>query len=88
MTQINRRAGLVVIWERADVLAVPIGALTRCGERWCVFAVDAERAKQRVVRIGQRNAEAAQILDGLRERDTVIVYPPTLLTENVRVRSR
>jgi HlyD family secretion protein len=53
-----------------------------------VFAVDGERAKQRVVRIGQRNAEAAQILDGLRERDIVIVYPPTLLTENVRVRSR
>lgn len=83
-----RVQGRVVIWERADVLSVPIGALARCGERWCVFAVDAERAKQRVVRIGQRNAEAAQILDGLRERDTVIVYPPTLLTENVRVRSR
>ncbi len=80
--------GRIVIWERTDVLSVPIGALTRCGEQWCVFAVDRQWARQRVVRIGQRNAEAAQVLAGLREHDAVVVYPPSQLTDNTRVRSR
>lgn len=80
--------GRIVIWERADVLSVPIGALFRCGERWCVFAVDRGRAVQRAVEIGQRNAETAQVVQGLRDRETVVVYPPTTLTENARVEPR
>ncbi|MFX1677406.1 efflux RND transporter periplasmic adaptor subunit [Paraburkholderia sp. A2WS-5] len=83
-----RVLGRIVIWERDDVLRLPIGALFRCAEQWCVFAVERGRAVQRMVRIGQRNAETAQVLDGLRERDTVVVYPPTLLTGNARVRSQ
>lgn len=80
--------GRIVIWERPDVLSVPIGALFRCGERWCAFVVDQGRAVLRVVDIGQRNAEAAEVLDGLRDRDTVVVYPPSTLTENARIRPR
>lgn len=83
-----RVQGKIVIWEREDVLSVSIGALFRCGEQWCVFGVDRGRAIQRVVHVGQRNAEAAQILAGLRERDTVVVYPPNALTGGARVRSR
>jgi HlyD family secretion protein len=80
--------GRIVIWERANVLSVPIGALFRCRERWCVLAVDQGRAVQRIVDIGQRNAEAAQLMQGLREGDKVVVYPPTTLTNGARVQSR
>ena len=80
--------GRIVIWERANVLSVPIGALFRCGERWCIFAVDQGRTVQRIVEIGQRNAEAVQVLDGLHEGDTVVVYPPTALAAGARVRPR
>ena len=77
--------GKIVVWEAANVLTVPIGALFRCGERWCVFVVKAGRAVQRVVDVGQRNAEAAQVIDGLQERETVVVYPPGTLAQNARV---
>lgn len=83
-----RVQGRIVIWERADVLGVPIGALFRCGEQWCVFAVADGRAVQRVVRLGQRNADAAQVLEGLGEREKVVVYPPSTLVDHARVQSR
>ncbi|MBU6486698.1 MAG: efflux RND transporter periplasmic adaptor subunit [Burkholderiales bacterium] len=83
-----RVQGRIVIWERADVLSVPIGALFRCGEQWCVFAVADGRATQRVVQVGQRNADVAQVLDGLRERESVVVYPPSTLADHARVQSR
>lgn len=80
--------GRIVIWERTDVLSVPIGALFRCGERWCVFAVDQGRAMQRIVDIGQRNADAAQVVQGLRDGDTVVAYPPSTLSNDARVQPR
>ncbi|AHI82496.1 efflux RND transporter periplasmic adaptor subunit [Burkholderia thailandensis] len=83
-----RVQGRIVIWERMDVLSVPVGALFRCAEQWCVFEVDHGRAIRHVVQIGQRNAEAAQVLDGLQNGKTVVVYPPTTLAENTPVRLR
>lgn len=83
-----RVQGKIVIWERPDVLRLPIGALFRCAENWCVFTVEHGRAARRVIHVGQRNEDTAQVLDGLRERDVVILYPPTVLTDNARVQSR
>lgn len=83
-----RVQGRIVIWERADALRLPIGALFRCADDWCAFTVEQGRAKRHVVRVGQRNEDTAQVLDGLRERDSVIVYPPTVLSDGARVRSK
>jgi len=83
-----RVQGRIVIWERPDALRLPIGALFRCAEDWCAFTVEQGRAKRHVVRVGQRNEDTAQVLDGLSERDIVIVYPPTVLVDGARVRSR
>lgn len=80
--------GRIVIWDRTDVLSVPIGALFRCGERWCVFAVNQGRAVQRIVDIGQRNADAAQVVQGLRDGDIVVAYPPSTLSNDARVQPR
>ena len=82
-----RIQGRIVIWERPDALRLPIGALFRCSADWCVFTVERNRATRHLVHVGQRNEETAQVIDGLREGDTVIVYPPTVLGDNARVRS-
>ncbi|CAJ0800258.1 Macrolide export protein MacA [Ralstonia psammae] len=81
-----RVQGRIVIWDRPDVLKVPIGALYRCGDNWCAFVVKNGKAAQRTIQIGQRNAEEAQILDGLQNDDTVVVYPPTTLGDGMNVR--
>ncbi len=77
----------IVLWESRDVLQVPSGALFRDGDRWAVFTLEAGRARRRPVQLGHRNPEAAEILDGLKAGETVIVHPSDAIEEGVRVRS-
>lgn len=78
----------IVIWQGEAVLRVPLSALFRCGDSWCVFAVVDHRAQRRPVAMGHRNRVAAAVLDGLQEGDIVIRYPTDELREGTRVKSR
>lgn len=75
----------IVVWDQADVLKVPVGALFRKGEDWAVFAVDAGRVRTQVVELGQRNATEAQIVKGLEQDQLIVVHPPDTLTDDSRV---
>lgn len=78
----------IVVWESDDVLKVPAGALVRHGDGWAVFAVAGGRVQLRAVKIGQRNATEAQVLDGLAEGDRVIPYPSDRIRDALRVVQR
>ena len=75
----------IVVWETNDALKVPTSALFRNGDDWCVFVVESRRARQRTVSVGQQNAAESQVLGGISEGETVILHPPTQLSDNVRV---
>lgn len=75
----------IVVWDQADVLKVPVGALFRKGEDWAVFAVDAGRVRTQVVELGQRNATEAQVVKGLEQDQLIVVHPPDTLTDDSRV---
>jgi HlyD family secretion protein len=75
----------IVVWEGADVLKVPAGALFRYGEAWSVFVVEAGRARRREVEIGQRSAREAELKSGLREGDLVILHPSDQVEDGVRI---
>lgn len=75
----------IVTWSGKDVLTVPAGALFRTGDTWRVFIADGKRARLRDVRIGHRNALAAEVLDGLVEGDRVIVHPSDLVADGVQI---
>ncbi len=75
-------------WRDAAVLKVPVGALFRRGEDWAVFLVESGRARLHSVLLGQRNDREGQILNGLSEGQTVVLYPPDTLTDGVRVHVR
>jgi HlyD family secretion protein len=77
-----------LLWEGEDVLQVPSGALFRHGEGWAVFAADGGRATLRPVRLGQRSGQAAQVLSGLSEGESVIVHPSEQVRDRARVRTR
>lgn len=81
-----RVIGRVVIWSAPRVLKVPVAALFRCGSEWCVFVVDAGRARQRQVRIAHRNAAEAEVVSGLQENQRVVRYPPNELADGSRLR--
>jgi HlyD family secretion protein len=78
----------IVLWEAADVLKVPLSALFRSGDRWAVFVASDGRVRRRFVRIGHRTAIEAEVLEGLRRGERVVVHPSDLITDGVRVAQR
>ncbi len=79
----------IAIWESDRVLQTPASALFRYGESWCVFVVDNQtRARRRLVKIGHRNADGAEILEGLSEGERVVLHPGDNLTEGALVSER
>ncbi|MBX3246304.1 MAG: HlyD family efflux transporter periplasmic adaptor subunit [Myxococcales bacterium] len=76
------------VWREEEIVRVPASALFRSGDDWAVYVVEDELATRRVVQIGRRNGFEAQILEGLREGEAIIVHPSDQLTEGTRVRVR
>ena len=64
-----------VIWSDDQALQVPISALYRCGQEWCVFVVENNRAHSRRITIGPRNTMAAVVESGLNLGEHVILHP-------------
>lgn len=78
----------IVIWEEDDIVSLPTSALFRQGKSWAVFTVDDGKAKLSTVELGQRNANYAQVLDGIQRGDTVIVHPSDKVSDGVKVKPR
>jgi len=78
----------VVVWHSDDALQVPLGALFREGDNWAVFVVADGRAQRRLVHIGQRNLHAAQVIDGLKAGEQVVLHPSDRVHDGVRIAPR
>ena len=77
----------IVVWAADQVNKVPASALFRCAAAWCAFVVEDGRAKRRAVKIGQRNAQEAEVLEGLAPGETVIRHPANQIEEGARVKT-
>lgn len=78
----------IVLWREASVLRVPVAALFREQDAWAAFTVEDGRARLRTLELGKMNERYAQVLDGLTERETVILHPSDRVLEDVRVVAR
>ncbi|MDH3272170.1 MAG: efflux RND transporter periplasmic adaptor subunit [Gemmatimonadota bacterium] len=81
-----RVSGDIVVWRGSDVLSVPTSALFRVGQQWQLFVDEGGRARARTVIVGQRNENAAEILDGVTEGEQVVVFPPDAIEDGVSIR--
>lgn len=77
----------IVVWSAPSVARVPIAALFRCGESWCVYRVTDGRSRATPVKIGERNARHAVLTEGLEAGAMVILYPPNGLADGAMVRT-
>jgi HlyD family secretion protein len=77
-----------IIWEGKDILQVPTSALFRSGMEWAVFVEEKGKARKRIVKIGQRNGLAAEIISGVKEREKVIAYPEDSISDGTKIRAR
>lgn len=78
----------IVVAEKADALRVPVGALFRRNGKWTVFVIDGGRLAAREVELGLRGARDAEVVAGLSQGETVVLYPGNDLAEGARVRPR
>jgi len=78
----------IVVWEKADAITVATSSLFRIGGEWAVFIVDGEVIHRRTVKIGQRNDQMAEVLEGVAPGDRVVAYPGESLADGARVKPR
>jgi HlyD family secretion protein len=78
----------VVLWENDNVLKIPMTSLFREAGKWAVFAEQYSRAKLRYVEVGQRNEFEAEILEGLTEKERLVLHPSNLIHDDVRIMPR
>lgn len=75
----------IITWSDPAALKVPAGALFRQGDAWAAFVVEEDRARLRRVEAGESSGLETRVLDGLREGETVIIYPGSRVEEGARV---
>ncbi|HKJ63375.1 MAG TPA: HlyD family efflux transporter periplasmic adaptor subunit [Hyphomicrobiales bacterium] len=78
----------IVVWEDKNALVVPSSALFREDGGWAVFEVVDGAAGLRPLKIGRNNGIQAQVLDGIEEDRTIILYPGPGLSDGTRVERR
>lgn len=78
----------IEIWREDDVLTVDNGALFRQGNAWATYRIVDGAAQLTEVLLGQRGSRASQVLDGLEEGDTVVLYPPSALEDGGAVEAQ
>lgn len=75
----------IVLWRGEGVLTIPVGALFRDGPDWATYVVRDGRAALQRIKLGERNEEFAQVLDGLAAGNEVILHPSDLVAEGTAV---
>ena len=75
----------IVVSEATDVLKTPTSALFRVGEKWAVFRVDQGVAHETVVKLGMQNGLEAEVIEGLKAEDQVVVHPGDSVADGVSV---
>ena len=76
----------IVIWEKADALRCPAGALFQRQGEWCLYTAGTGRARLQKVTIGRSNGVLTEITSGAEEGTKVIVYPGDKVTDGTRIR--
>ena len=78
----------IIVWQALDSLKVPTSALFRLNDQWHTFVMSKGIASRRQVEIGRSNGFEAEVLDGMKEGDVVIIYPSDRIRDGMRVSSR
>jgi HlyD family secretion protein len=78
----------IIIDEARDVLKVPTSALFRVGPEPAVFKVTNRVAHQTIVKVGRQNGLEAEILEGLKQGDVVVLHPSDQIQDGTKIKQR
>ena len=68
-----------------DVVLAPITALLYDSAVIRIFVVDGDKARERIVKIGGKYGEFVEIVEGLKEKEDIVVVGQNNLSEGVKV---
>lgn len=77
----------IVLWHTADAVRIPRGAVFRDGAGWATFVLDDGSIERRVVEIGRRGGDYFEVLGGVAEGETVVMYADERVHDGVRARA-
>jgi HlyD family secretion protein len=78
----------IVVWQGDDVLRIPSSAVFRREERWSTFVIEDGIAHLTEIEIGHRGRDEVEVLSGVPEGATVVVYPGERVEDGVEVVAR
>ncbi len=96
MVRVPNRSGLlpgaavradIVVALRKAVLTVPSEALLYTGEQAYVFVAAERKAQHRDVKIGVRDGDKVEIIDGLKANEIVVVAGNSVLEDGMALRT-
>ncbi len=78
----------IIIDEANDVVKVPTSALFRIGKESAVFKLIDDIVREQLVKIGRQNGLEAEVIEGLKPGDRVVIHPSDQIEAGVAVRPR
>ena len=76
----------IIAGEKSGALIVPRASVLRDGDKRYLYLADDGRARRREVRVGLTGLTEVEILDGIAEKDAVILPGSTPLSDGLRIR--
>ncbi|MDO8786390.1 MAG: efflux RND transporter periplasmic adaptor subunit [Syntrophales bacterium] len=71
--------------EMKDIILVPLTSLRYEEAKTSLFVVEGDRAREKEVKIGRKYGELLEIIEGLKEKEMVVVVGQNNLAEGVKV---
>ncbi|MFQ5626937.1 MAG: efflux RND transporter periplasmic adaptor subunit, partial [Methyloligellaceae bacterium] len=78
----------ITVWSAEDAIKVPLSALFRRGNEWAVFKMADGTAQVTPVKIGQKNTQMAEVIEGLEPGARVILHPSDRVSDGTDVEDR
>jgi HlyD family secretion protein len=78
----------IILWQGDSVLKLPLTALFREGDRWAVFVNQNGKASLRYIKIGRRTGLEAEILEGLKPGERIVIHPGEQIADGVLIEDR
>ena len=76
----------IITQKKDDVLTVPLAAVFDYEGKSCVFAIQDGKTVLRTVKKGIQDQESVEILEGLKEGETVLSEPDVSIKEGMKVK--
>ena len=75
----------IITWQSDGVLKVPLGALFRQNGEWAAYVDESGTAKLRKLTIGHMNAMDAEVMQGLKAGEHVIMHPGDKVKDGAKI---